>query len=94
MAVLGKRKASGPSTDEADASEVFRRHFEAQFKPLAHTDLPTAAARDGVEESADEDDDEEGEEWGGLSDAAEGSSGEEEDEEGIITSLEPGLDLF
>lgn len=89
MAILGKRKAPESSVSELDANEIFRRHFEAQFAPLApHTKNGTSQAQDDdnedVEhEDADEDEDEKGgqddqhsdnSEWGGL-------SGEEDDEE-------------
>ncbi|KAH7328437.1 hypothetical protein B0I35DRAFT_506904 [Stachybotrys elegans] len=73
MGVLGKRKASGPSVDEQEAQEIFRRHFEAQFKPLPTAEAESQAAQD--ESDAEQSDDES--EWGGFSEEEE----EEEEEE-------------
>lgn len=71
--ILGKRKAREPEQkdieDLGDAQAIFRRHFEAQFKPL-----PAAPIRPSP--AADEDDDtdsEEGEsEWEGISEDGDG----------------------
>jgi hypothetical protein len=49
-----------------DPQEIFRRHFEAQFKPL-----PVVAQKPNPDlESEDEDEDEDEEEWDGLSENA------------------------
>lgn len=103
MAVLGKRKARGggettttsssTSISAAEAEEIFRRHFEAQFDPL---DVPASRRAADDDEDEDEDDDEsdcsggedagssgEDEEWGGLSEDDDGDdddSAEEGDE--------------
>jgi hypothetical protein len=84
--MLGKRKRRTPEIskrdrDESgesdasglDAQEIFRRHFEAQFKPLlvARKSLKLVA-----EESADES--EEGSDWEGIS----------EDEENAVQVVE------
>ncbi|KAI9901840.1 hypothetical protein N3K66_003657 [Trichothecium roseum] len=103
MAVLGKRKArsggettttSSSSISAADAEEIFRRHFEAQFDPL---DVPTSrrAADDEDDDDEDDDDDSDGsggedagssgedEEWGGLSeDDDDGREDDDSAEEG------------
>lgn len=79
-AVLGKRKAreaaSEPTEGTEDANEIFRRHFEAQFKPLqvAPVQQHSAAELDEDEETDSEDDSE----WGGISDE------EEDDGEAFI----------
>lgn len=75
---LGKRKRrtveSRKSQDERslspeiDAQEIFRRHFEAQFQPLAV--VPKAAK---PVEDASEDESSEESEWEGISEPAEGS---------------------
>lgn len=75
---LGKRKRHatkdiGPSREqseeslgeELDAQEIFRRHFEAQFKPLPKVQNATV-----VEESSDQVPETESD-WGGLSDGEE-----------------------
>lgn len=73
MAVLGKRKAPQPSISEEDANEIFRRHFEAQFRPVAEA-APTGAATAGSDDEdlndsdGQDEDSEEDSEWGGLSD--------------------------
>ena len=75
--MLGKRKrrapesgntgvrgqSDGSDTSELDAQEIFRRHFETQFKPLPNAQ---PASRLPVEES--DDDSEEESDWGGISD--------------------------
>jgi hypothetical protein len=63
MAVLGKRKASEQSPSTEDAEEIFRRHFEARFKPLPAEET----AKSGATPDAHDEDDEEDSEWGGLS---------------------------
>ncbi|KAL7784588.1 hypothetical protein V8C37DRAFT_395552 [Trichoderma ceciliae] len=83
MAVLGKRKAPEPEISTADAQEIFRRHFEAQFLPLPEAEREARAAR----ESGEDEDDSDGsggaeEEWDGLSnEEASGEDGEMEEEE-------------
>ena len=73
---LGKRKrgvADAPSSKKPDdsqepgspvlnAQEIFRRHFEAQFKPLPATPKPTLEV---VEHDSD-DEPEEDSEWDGI----------------------------
>lgn len=54
-------------TLELDAQEIFRRHFEAQFKPLPPIRKPTT-----VIEQESEDVSEEESEWDGISEAGEG----------------------
>lgn len=77
---LGKRKRSGVSTGkenlgspssspeltEQDAQEIFRRHFESQFKPLPATKRKTAKPIEVQPE--DEDDASEESDWEGISD--------------------------
>jgi len=69
---LGKRKrrvVTSKTTEAEDiaaaehAQEVFRRHFEAQFKPL-----PVVKKHAVVEQGQEEEDDGEESEWGGISD--------------------------
>lgn len=71
---LGKRKRkpiettrNGPDDSSEsfnhDAQEIFRKHFEAQFKPLPAVKRPVKV----VEEASEEDSEEESE-WGGISD--------------------------
>jgi len=50
------------NSPDLDVQEIFRRHFEAQFKPL-----PVLRKAAKVVEEAEEDDSEEGSSWGGLS---------------------------
>jgi hypothetical protein len=52
---------------ELDAKEIFRRHFEAQFKPLPSIRKPTK-----VTEQESEDVSEEESEWDGLSEDGDG----------------------
>ncbi|KAH8653466.1 hypothetical protein BX600DRAFT_515738 [Xylariales sp. PMI_506] len=76
--VLGKRKsrsaASEPAVSYQEAQDIFRRHFEAQFNPLAgaaaqrpppDSDEDEDAEGDGGDD--DEDDDADG--WEGVSDS-------------------------
>lgn len=51
--------------EELDAQEIFRRHFEAQFKPLPEVKKATKAVEPVVE--LDDEDDEEGSDWDGIS---------------------------
>ncbi|RFU32877.1 hypothetical protein B7463_g3477, partial [Scytalidium lignicola] len=54
-----------PGTIEQDAQEIFRRHFEAQFKPLPT--VKRKAVRPIEVESADEDNASEETDWEGIS---------------------------
>jgi hypothetical protein len=78
--MLGKRKRRTPEAtektriqkseksdvEELDAQEIFRRHFEAQFKPLPAAPKSSKPAN---EESGDES--EEASDWDGISDEKE-----------------------
>lgn len=74
MAVLGKRKAREPKVSEEEANEIFRRHFEARFKPIEEpTPERSAAPAQAASEDEDDDDsagdeDSDESEWGGFSD--------------------------
>jgi len=67
---LGKRKsrhtAQGSVSAQEDAQAIFRRHFEAQFKPLP----PATAAKTEVlqEEDEETDTDASESEWSGIED--------------------------
>ncbi|CAG8960493.1 hypothetical protein HYFRA_00008212 [Hymenoscyphus fraxineus] len=66
-----REERSGSEESEGaqlDAQEIFRRHFEAQFKPLPIVQKATEEAED----LSEEDDDDEEEEWGGISEPEEG----------------------
>lgn len=77
---LGKRKrrvVKSPEDDrqgddevsesfEQSAQEIFRRHFEAKFKPLPQVEKPTKVVEEELEDTAEEDS-----EWGGISDTEE-----------------------
>ncbi|KAF4627506.1 hypothetical protein G7Y89_g10650 [Cudoniella acicularis] len=79
---LGKRKrhskeatknepgsdSDGSSVPEIDAQEIFRRHFETQFKPLPVVIKVSAVEEDVVDEESGDDS-----EWDGISEAAEDS---------------------
>lgn len=68
--VLGKRKTREvvESAEEVlDAQEIFRRHFEAQFKPLPVVAPVRAAPAAEEEDEVDVSEEEEGSEWDGLS---------------------------
>jgi len=77
--VLGKRKArsaeerENPPVDLEDAQEIFRRHFEAQFKPLAVAPIrrppPTVEAEDDEDPGSEAEESE----WGGLSEDEDGT---------------------
>jgi hypothetical protein len=74
---LGKRKRrAGDSTKvscpknteeeiafDQDAQEIFRRHFEAQFKPLPEIKKPVSVVEETEEQKVDEESD-----WNGISD--------------------------
>lgn len=80
--VLGKRKASVLETKETqeDAADVFRRHFEAQFKPLKTEQFRRV---DQLEEPEDDEtSDEDMDEWDGL------SEDEDDDEEDTTPTVE------
>lgn len=75
--VLGKRKARATeeksSVDLEDAQEIFRRHFEAQFKPLAIAPIrppPTAEAEDDEDPGSEAEDSE----WEGISEDEDGTN--------------------
>lgn len=86
-----KRKAAGPAVAEEDISDIFRRHFEARFEPLA--DEPQSSRHDSDNEDDDDaadsdedneiDEEDEDGEWGGVSDEddEEGFDDEDEDED-------------
>ncbi|KOS17918.1 hypothetical protein ESCO_003097 [Escovopsis weberi] len=63
MAVLGKRKAPEPTISDEDAQEIFRRHFEARFNPLAaeqsrqHKTQNDDSGEDDNDDDDDDDDD-------------------------------------
>jgi len=72
---LGKRKralhrkepaqraeSEGSESEQLDAQEIFRRHFEAQFKPLP------VVKKDIVMEEASQEESEEDLDWDGISD--------------------------
>lgn len=69
--VLGKRKARSAedktALDPENAQEIFRRHFETQFKPLAVEPIrplpPTVEAEDDEDPGSEAEDSE----WGGIS---------------------------
>lgn len=67
-----KRREERSSSEESEASEldaqeIFRRHFEAQFKPL-----PVVQKAVQEVEGLSEDEEDEEEEWGGISEPEEG----------------------
>lgn len=87
MAILGKRKASEPSVEGEDASEIFRRHFEAQFAPIETPQKKRAltGTNDSAEEGSGEEDGSEESEWGGLSnDEISGDDDEAVDEAPVV----------
>jgi hypothetical protein len=75
--MLGKRKRRAPEvpkedrrrgseesdSSELDAQEIFRRHFEAQFKPLPVTQPPTKPTDEELEAES-----ETSSNWDGISD--------------------------
>lgn len=63
--------------EELDAAEIFRRHFEARFKPLPDVKEKKVKKKGAVVEEEEHDD--EDEEWGGLS--GEGSENDDEEED-------------
>ncbi|RDL39313.1 Uncharacterized protein BP5553_03653 [Venustampulla echinocandica] len=85
-ATLGKRKrsaavvskseedqrSSSPGSDSSllDAQEIFRRHFESQFKPLPVVQKAPAAIEDGPDNLSDANSESE---WDGISEAGEGA---------------------
>jgi hypothetical protein len=75
--VLGKRKARAAEeksqVDLEDAQEIFRRHFEAQFKPLAVAPIrppPTVEAEDDEDPGSEAEDSE----WEGISEDEDGTN--------------------
>ncbi|KAI0598533.1 hypothetical protein F4775DRAFT_175925 [Biscogniauxia sp. FL1348] len=86
-APLGKRKSrtrqADPSVSQEDAMAIFRRHFEAQFKPLAASDQSTriaVSAPEAEDMRSDSEDDASNGSWDGVSDK------DDEDEEGSDSS--------
>lgn len=73
--VVPRRKNENENLDETksttiDSNEVFRRHFEAQFGPLAEQD--TGDDTDATQEDGDNSEGEsDGSEWSGISGANE-----------------------
>ena len=77
---LGKRKRRMPKAAEEDqragsdepddsglvAQEIFRRHFEAQFKPLPVAQKPAKPVEEEVEDESEDTSD-----WDGISDNGE-----------------------
>ena len=61
-----RQQREDSSSSELDAQEIFRRHFEAQFKPL-----PVSMKAVKVIKEAPEDDSEEESDWDGISDIEE-----------------------
>ncbi len=72
--MLGKRKrreagvekeniSNASDSSEFDAQEIFRRHFEAQFKPL-----PAIKKQAPIVEDASEDEPDDETDWDGISD--------------------------
>ncbi|KAI1489325.1 hypothetical protein F5X96DRAFT_15837 [Biscogniauxia mediterranea] len=81
---LGKRKSrtqkADPPVSQEDAMAIFRRHFEAQFKPLAPSEQSTktaASAPEAEDMRSDSEDDTSNGSWDGVSD----EDGEDEEEE-------------
>ncbi|OBT82766.1 hypothetical protein VE02_08091 [Pseudogymnoascus sp. 03VT05] len=69
---------SDEEEEELDAAEIFRRHFEARFKPLPDVKEKRVGKKGAV---VVEDDDDEDEEWGGLSGESEDYEEEEDSDE-------------
>ena len=69
--VLGKRKARTSADDSASAEEIFRRHFEAQFKPLEALPPSRDIRVEEYDERSDSESSEESE-WGGITDEEDG----------------------
>ncbi|KAL2752473.1 hypothetical protein ACRALDRAFT_1072402 [Sodiomyces alcalophilus JCM 7366] len=77
--VLGKRKSRNtePTISEEEAQAIFRRHFEAQFKPLPEQPKSKIPVVDhDAATDADETDDDS--EWGGISDEEDGDDRSEQ----------------
>lgn len=58
-----KEQEQVSESEELDAQEIFRRHFEAQFKPLPVFQKPIVLAEESEDESNEEND------WEGISDS-------------------------
>jgi hypothetical protein len=115
--VLGKRKSRSGTTPAAapgssnisqeEAQAIFRRHFEAQFAPLAETKFKTKNSRraeseaDGDEDEDDEDDDSmvDGSEDGDSDDGEGGKnewtglSGSEDDDDSLEAAVSPAVEV-
>jgi hypothetical protein len=61
------RNSEDSSSSELDAQEIFRRHFEAQFKPL-----PVVPKKTVEVEPQEDDDSGPDSEWSGISEAEDG----------------------
>jgi hypothetical protein len=86
-AILGKRKRNSavteavytdrshqrPESPVVDPQEIFRRHFEAQFKPLPQIEKPTERSPEVRSDDSEEESD-----WEGISD----------EEENVVTVVE------
>lgn len=101
--LLGKRKSRAVEDPEAvaDAQERLRRHFEAQFKPLAVVPLtaPKKTTRKQHHNDSDNSDDDDGSdvgtdeadsEWDGVSDDEAGEEDEDEESTLLHTAHHPG----
>jgi hypothetical protein len=64
-ATEGYQRAGSDESDDSglDAQEIFRRHFEAQFKPLPVTQKPAKPVEEEVEDESEDTSD-----WDGISD--------------------------
>ncbi|KAI1504169.1 hypothetical protein F5X99DRAFT_424194 [Biscogniauxia marginata] len=91
--VLGKRKSrtqkADPSVSQEDAMAVFRRHFEAQFKPLEPTTESTKLAPESQLEDMRSDSESSDGSWGGVSDEEE----EYESETSPSSSSTPAVEV-
>ena len=101
-----EKEDSTPSISAEEAQAIFRRHFEAQFKPLSPTPAVTVRPDANHEDSQDDDDDDDESEasWSGVSkDGEEGGSDPESDgdevevvshTESSLPSLDPATALL
>lgn len=108
-ATLGKRKRSSSSTakaraklqedpstsDTEDLQEVFRRHFEAKFKPLSPAKKSREADNVTQELEAEDGDDEgDADSWGGVSSDDAGDNEDVEMADGIEVVEHTGLGRY
>ncbi|KFY62432.1 hypothetical protein V496_04606, partial [Pseudogymnoascus sp. VKM F-4515 (FW-2607)] len=75
----GEDEEDEEEEEELDAAEIFRRHFEARFKPLPDVKEKKGGKKGAVAEEEEDDDEDEDEEWGGLS--GEGSEDDDAEED-------------